>query len=275
MSKLDETLKAEKEAQDKLESTAKAGVKAQADLTQVRAVVADLTGVAGRRDELAKGTDDRLTALAAKTKELETTLTDVNVSVDAMLAGPSVKVKVADLVAAVAANLVAPLDPAKKYDDYDKALLDAQTAFAVKQDAAAKAQNDAAKARLEIGAAETHLGHVLDGAAATADAAKAALADAVRAKAANDLVGAYWAQYRAKALLKQATDAQAQAQKAVNDAKTALGTAMDAYADATDKRVKAENEAAAAKEARDTAADQLGKAAEQVLQALRTKAKGP
>ncbi|APR76905.1 Hypothetical protein A7982_02252 [Minicystis rosea] len=258
------TLVAKEKAQkDALEQDVAAGATAQAKLLQVASVYDDLLAIQKRQAALAGGADARL----ANAKSRAAAVTAGLAPIDTMLASLPGGLKLKDLDDIVAKDLPKPPTASlKKWSEYVTALATAQTNLDTAQNNTERLRLAATRAQEDLALAEADVASSTDRAARAADDAEASLADALRARGAGDFARAYWLEARAKALI--AVVNAPETQKAVDDAKTALLSAANAYANATDKRLTAEADLVKKQADRTKAADQLGDASSQVLDAL-------
>ncbi len=254
-----------------LEQDISRGSAAQIKLAQVNALVDELSAADQRLQQLAAGADQRLADAKAKAAEVTTALAPI----DAFLATLPAGAKVAALDALVDDDLTAtPPDPAKPaYGDYVAALAAADQAVAAAALAITLAADTTARAEVDVTRAEEALELSLGQAARLAADAKAALDEALRAKSGKDRARAYWAAFRAKALVDQVNAAGATT--AVTDAKKAHKDKVDAYADAVAQRLAADAALAKAQADRSKAADQLGAVSALVLAAIQAKIAAP
>ena len=260
----------EKSQKDALEQDISKGAAAQNKLAQVKALVDALSAEGQRRDQLTAGADARLAEAKARAAEVTAGLAPI----DDLLKTLPATLKVADLDALVAKDLPTPPDAAKpKYADYLGALIAADGARVAAATALTLAQDRTARAALDVTRAEEALELTLVQAARLADDARAALDEALRAKSARDRARAYFAEFRAKALVARVNAADTS--KAVTDAEKALKDKVDAHADAVAQRLTAEAALAQAEGNRSRAADQLGAAATQLLAILADKIANP
>lgn len=249
---------------DALEKDISDGLAAQAKLSRVEEILKDLKSMRDRIQAAAASADARLEKAKATAAEVTTGLAPV----EAMLADPARKPTLKQLDDLVAATLPEPRpDPAKeKYADYVAALAAADVALEVANAAAVRARDAEARARLAVDWAEAALEVEVNRAIKAAAAAKAALEEALNARASNDVARVYWAQARAKALLGVVNSAATA--KAISDAEAALVTATNAFAEAVSARLTAEAEIPKMQGNRSKALDQLGAASAKVLDLL-------
>lgn len=252
---LDTLLKAEQLEKETLAAAVDAGAVAQAKLAKVEMTLADLTAAARRRDSVITEGDAQLAslqaAITALTKDLQ--------PVDDLLAKMPGGLKVEVLEASIEEDLSAPPDKAvKKFSLYQKHLLDADATLAAANATVKEARNGEERARTAIDRVEAAFQASVQSAAAALTAARAALADALSARSAKDYARAFWAARQAKAFMAAA--------KAITltTEKTALESAMNAYAVKVSERVEAESLALKAKTERNMEATQLAAATEQV-----------
>lgn len=258
---LDALIATEKGQKDALEKDISDGLAAQAKLAQVNQVLSDLASVRDRREAVADGAEARFDKAKAAATEATAALAPVDAMLDEAARKPTRK-QLDDLVAS---TLPEPRpDPTKeKYADYVAALAAADVALEAAKAAAVRARDAEVRARLAIDWAEAALQAEVDRAVLAAAAAKAAAAEALKARASNDVGRAYWAQARAKALAGVVNGAVMA--KAIADAEAALVTATNAFAEVVSARITAEAEIPKMQANRTRAVDQLGAASAKVL----------
>lgn len=257
---LDALIKTTEATETQLEKDIEDGKAAQARLAQVKAILTDLESNQKRRADLGATATTQLGKATAQAATITTGLAPLDTKLTALPA----PITVAELDALADADLVdPPVAGVTKYDDY-------ATAMATKDAALTKALTEVQEARATEAAARQQLDRAEASLRAACDAATAAAAKAQAAfdgaQAAGDTARLYWSVRQTKPLLAAVTDPATT--KAVDDAKAALKTAFDAYADAVSERLAKEAALPKAQAERGKAADDLGAATALVLKRL-------
>jgi hypothetical protein len=269
--KLDVLLEQKRKQKSDLEVAIAGGTAAQGKLAFLSGVLADLDALEKRRQRLIADADKRFADAKTKASDVNTAVAPITTMLGSLPGKPKLELTALDAI--VTQTLTVCPDPTKtKYGAYVTAFNEARAKLDESAAAAVQARDAAEVARIAIDRAESALQAMVDRDVATAKEAEAALSDGLRARSSADYARAYWAKSRITALVavvapSDAVIASAKL-KAFQNAKLAVTTAIDVYADAVSARLVAEAALAEDQAKRAKAADQLGEVTDDVLKKL-------